>query len=165
MAKIRYAEGLKCLPIIAPVAFTTAVVESEYVDMETHHWASFHIAFGVMTSDSTDTVTVTVECSTAASSNASEVNLAFDYRLSAAVATDTMGAITSATTTGVVVTAEDDAKMLLVEVNPDTIPVALTDGKFLRVVLTPTSDVSAGVVSAVAYLEPRYPANLSPSST
>jgi len=165
MAKIRYAEGLKCLPIIAPVAFTTSAIESEYVDMETHHWGSFHIAFGDMTSDSTDTVTVTVECSTAASSNATEVNLAFDYRLSSAVATDSMGAITSATTTGVSITATDDAKLLIVEVNPDTIPAALTDGKFLRIVATPSDAVASGVISAVAYLEPRYPANLSPSST
>lgn len=162
---MRYAEDVKILPVIAPVAFTTSAVESAYVNLELMHWAEFHVAFGVMTSDSTDTVTLTVECSTAATSNATEVTLPFYYRLSAAVATDTMGALTSATTAGMAVTAEDDAKMVIISVNPDIIPGHLTDGQWIRLVATPTAEVASGVISAVFYGESRYPGTNMLSST
>lgn len=162
---IRFAEGLKVLPIIAPVAFTTSVVESEYVHMDGMHWATFLVEFGVMTSDSTDTVTLTIECSTAATSNATEVTLPFWYRLSSAVATDTMGAITTATTAGMAVTATDDAKMVIIDVDPAIIPAALTDGAWLRVVATPSDAVASGVIASQFVGEPRYPQNLIPSSS
>lgn len=155
----RFAETEKILPVIAPVAFTTAEILGAYVDMEGMHWGEFHVSFGVMTSDSSDTVTLTVECSTEASSNATEVTLPFWYRVSAAVATDQMGAITSATTAGMSVDAEDDAKMVIISVDPDCIPGALTDGRFLRVVATPSAQMGSGVISAVFYGEPRYPGN------
>jgi len=161
----RLAENLKVLPVIAPVAFTTSVVESAYVNMEKMHYGEFHVMFGVMTSDSTDTVTLTVECSTAATSNATEVNLPFYYRLTAAVLSDTHGAITSATTTGVVVTALSDAMLMIVSVNPDLIEGYLTDGQWIRLVATPTADVASGVISVVFYGESRYPANMIPSAT
>lgn len=155
----RFAETEKILPVIAPVAFTTSVVESAYVDLSGMEWAEFHVSFGVMTSDSSDTVTLTVECSTAATSNATEVTLPFSYRLSAAVDTDQMGAITTATTAGMAVTAEDDAKMVIISVDPNIIPAALTDGRWIRLVATPTDAVASGVISAVFYGEPFYKGN------
>lgn len=166
MHGIRYAEGMKVLPLTAPVAFTTTAVESKYVDMNEAHWATFLVMFGVMTSDSTDTVTITVEASTEASSNATEVTMAFSYRLSSAVDTDSMGAITAATTTGVAVTASaDDSKMLIIDVNPSNVAAEGADYRFLRVVATPSDAVAAGVISIVAVLESRYPGNSIPSST
>jgi len=162
---MRYAEDCKVLPVIAPVAFTTSVVESAYVNLAGMHWAEFHVAFGIMTSDTTDTVTLTVECSTAATSNATEVTLPFYYRLTSAVLSDTHGAITSATTTGVAINATDDAKMVLISVNPDLIEGHLTDGQWIRLVATPSAAVASGVISAVFYGEPRYPQNVIPSAT
>lgn len=165
MAKANYAEGLKILPILAPVAFTTSAVQSQYVDLKNNHWATFLVSLGLMTSDSTDTVTVTVECSTAGSSNASEIKLAYQYRLSAAVGTDSMGAITAATTDGVVLNAaDDDSKLLVIDVDPATIPAKMADGRFLRVVATPSAQVASGVIAITALLEPRYPGNAIPSS-
>jgi len=158
MAQFRFAETAKVMPVIAPVAFTTSAIESAYVNLlHIGHWAEFHVAFGVMTSDTSDTVTLTVECSTAATSNATEVTLPFWYRLSAAVATDQMGAITSATTVGVAVTATDDAKMVIISVDPSIIPAHLATGQWLRLVATPTDAVASGVISAVFYGESRYP--------
>lgn len=165
MKGIRFAEGLKVYPIIAPVAFTTSAVSSVYVDMDQIHWATFLVEFGVMTSDSTDTVTVTVECSTALSSDSGEVTLPFWYRKTEAVGTDTIGAITSATTAGCSVTATDDACMLIIDVDPAIIPGALTDGRWLRLVCTPTAQVAAGVIAAQFIGEPRYPQNSIPSTT
>lgn len=165
MTIFRFAESVKVLPVIAPVAFTSSVVESAYVNLEKIHWAEFLVSFGVMTSDSSDTVTLTVECSTGATSNATEVNLPFWYRLTSAVASDTHGAITSATTVGVAITAEDDAKMVIVSVDPNLIEGYLTDGQWIRLVATPTADVASGVISVVFVGEPRYPGNLIPSAT
>jgi len=165
---IRFVEPLKVLPVRAPAA-STAARASEYIDMENVHWLSFHVLFGAMTSDSTDTITLTVEASTAASSNATEIQVPFQYRLSAAIATDSMGAITSAAAaTGVAIDAEDDNKLLCIEVDPSAIPglTSYTDHKYCRLVLTPSADIATAYsVGAVAYMENRYPGNAIPSST
>jgi hypothetical protein len=163
---IRYAEGLKVLPILAPVADSTSVATS-YVDLDTAQWASFLVQFGAMTSDSTDTVTITVECSTESDSNATEIQVPFKYRLSAAVDTDTMGAITSAAAaTGAVVTAADDNKLLIVDVDPASLPslTGYTDHRFLRLVLTKSAGLATNIIDVIAVLEPRYPGNAIPSS-
>jgi hypothetical protein len=166
MPKIRFAEGLSVLPVLAPIAFTTAAIDTELVDMNMNHWATFLVNFGAMTSDSTDTVTVTVVCSSVETSATGE-NIDFIYRLSGAVETDSMGAITAGTTNGVVITAEDDAKVLVIDVNPDVIPSSSggSDRRFVGLVLTPSADMASGVVGVIAVLEPRYPGNSIPSST
>jgi len=160
------SEQKKIYPIIAPVAFTTTAVESVYVDADKMNWLTFLVQVGAMTSDSTDTVTLTVECSTANTSNATEVTLPFKYRLSVAVGNDTMGAITSATTTGVAINADaHDSIVVEISVDPASIPANLTDGRWLRVVATPTDAVASGVISALFIGDPRYPQNLIPSTT
>jgi len=164
--KIHFAEGLTVLPILAPIAFTTSAMDTEAVDMAKNHWATFLVSFGAMTSDSTDTVTVTVMCSSVDTSATGE-EVAFVYRLSAAVDTDDMGAITAGTSDGVAVTAEDDGKMLVIDVDPCVIASKHSDldARYIWLKLTPSSAVAAGVVSVVACLEPRYPGNDIPSST
>jgi len=164
---IRYAEGLKVLPILAPVADSTSVATS-YVDLNTAQWATFLVQFGAMTSDSTDTVTITVECSTESGSNATELKVPFKYRLSSAVDTDSMGAITSAVAaTGAAFTAVDDNKMAVIDVDPASLPslTGYTDHRFLRLVLTKTAGLASNIIDAIAVLEPRYPGNAIPSST
>lgn len=158
---IRFAEGLKVLPVLAPVANSTSE-GTDYVDLDGSHWITFLVQFGAMTSDSTDTVTVTVECSTAASSNATEIQVPFKYRLSAAVGTDTMGAITAAAAaTGAVVDAEDDNKLLIVDVDPAAIPslTGYTDHRYLRLWLAKNTELATNIVDVIAVMEPRYPGN------
>lgn len=164
---IRYGEGLHILPVIAPVAFTTSAVNSAFVDLNVNHWCSFLVSFGVMTSDSTDTVTLTVEaCSIGTTTDDDNTAMAFNYREYSAVNTDSAGDITAATATGCSVDASaDDAKLVLIDVDPVIAAKAVTSGRFVRVVATPSAQVAAGVISIVAVLEPRYPANDSPSST
>jgi hypothetical protein len=166
MTKIRYAEGLKIIPVLAPVAFTTAALDTEAVDMNVNHWATFLVQFGAMTSDSTDTVTVQVICSSADTSATGD-EIGFVYRLSAAVDTDTMGAITAGTSDGVVVTALSDAMMLVIDVDPQKMAHAnsAADMRYLWLKLTPSAEMASGVVGAIAVLEPRYPGNDIPSST
>lgn len=167
---IRFAENLKCLPILSPAATTAdAGRGSEYVDMRNVQWLSVHALFGAMTSDSTDTITVTVQCSTAASSNATELNVPFSYRLSSAIATDDQGAITAATAAaGVVISATDDDKLLQIEVDPTSIPslTNYTNHRYVRVFFDPSDAIATAYsVGAVAYIEPRYKGNEMPSST
>jgi len=164
---IRYAEGLKVLPILAPVADSTSVATS-YVDLDTAQWATFLVQFGAMTSDSTDTVTITVECSTESGSNATEIEVPFKYRLSSAVDTDSMGAITSATAaSGAEFDAEDDNKVAIIDVDPASLPSLddYTDHRFLRLVLTKSASLATNIIDVIAVLEPRYPGNAIPSST
>jgi hypothetical protein len=166
MNGIRFAEGLKVLPVLAPIAFTTSAIDTEPVDMNENHWVTFLCNFGAMTSDSTDTVTVTVICSSVETSATGD-EVPFSYRLSAAVDTDSMGAITAGTTDGVVVTAEDDAKVLIVDVNPSVCAHynGRTDGRWVWLKLTPSADVASGIVGVIAVGESRYPGNAIPSST
>jgi len=164
MKGIRFAEGLKVLPILAPQNIVATATATSYIDLDLANWATFVVQFGAATSDSTDTCTVTVEASTAGSSNATEAAIAFNYRLSSAVDTDTMGAITAATATGVAVTAADDNKVLIIDVDPAAVA-ATADQRFLRLVLTPNAEMASCNVGAVAYLEHRFPGNSIPSST
>jgi hypothetical protein len=166
MNGIRFAEGLKILPVLAPIAFTTSAIDTEPVDMNHNHWVTFLCNFGAMTSDSTDTVTVTVMCSSVETSATGD-EVPFSYRLSAAVDTDTMGDITAGTTDGVAITAEDDAKVLIIDVNPAVCAHynSRSDGRWVWLKLTPSSDVASGVVGVIAVTENRYPGNAMPSST
>jgi hypothetical protein len=169
MAKLRFAEGLKVIPILSPVALGATALDTEYVDMKLNHWASFLVHFGATTSDTSDTVTVTVLCSSV-STSATGDGIPFKYRLSSYFEDDNTGAITDATSDGVALTSSTDPsvsladRLLQIEVNADDLPAYKSDGRFLTVVITPTADV-VGVVSAVAVLEPRYPGNDIPSST
>jgi len=167
MAKIRFAEGLKVYPVIAPVAGTTSAVASVYIDAADYNWLTWLVQTGVTTSDSTDTLTITVECSTAASSNATEVAIPFFHRVNGPVGTDSIGAITSDSTSGLELAADlaADAMAILISVNPDAIQAELTDGRYVRLVVTPSSAVGAFVVSACFLGQPKYQMNSIPSST
>ena len=163
MNQFQFAEGLKVLPILAPADITTTATGTQYVDVSKMHWASFVVQFGNLNNS---TGTVTVEASTAGSSNATEAAIPFKYRLTSAVATDSLGAITSASSAGVAIAAADDNKTLIIEVDPAALPANPgADYKYLRVVVTPATDNTNYLVGAVAYLQPRYPGNSIASAT
>jgi hypothetical protein len=154
---------LKVLPILAPADIVATATASQYVDLKESLWASFVVQFGTLTAS---TGTVTVEASTAGSSNATEAAIPFKYRLTSAVATDSLGAITSATSDGVSIGATDDNKALIIEVDPAALPANPgADYSWLRVVVTPATDNTVYVVGAIAYLQPRYPGNSIASAT
>lgn len=163
MNAIRFGEALGVRQVIAPVAFTTSAVASTFVDGANAQWLTFLVGFGLMTSDSTDIVTVTVECCPiGTTTDGTEEVVKFDYRLSPAVATSTdpLGEITAATSAGVAVTASaDDSKFLLIDIDPATIPAQVTSGRFFRIVATPSDAVASGVIDAYCFMEPRYAGN------
>lgn len=166
--KYAFAETVKYLPLLAPSDIAANATASQYMNVQDAAGIiELAIPFGnIASTDDTGGVTVTVEASTAGSSNATEQAIAFKYRLSAAVATDLMGAITSATSAGAVVDEGDDNKTLLVYVDPSTLAALGNDYKYIRAVLTPTAEVTATLQGGVhARFVPRYAGNAIPSST
>lgn len=133
---------------------SAGTVGSNYVKVNNAQWVTFLLAWG----DADTAVVVTVEASSANSSNASETTLAFTYRLSGAASagSDTWTASTTAATTGFSLTATTDTgKLAMIEIDPSEI----TEGQnYLRVVTTTTSFNSPTPATAiVAVLRPRYP--------
>jgi hypothetical protein len=160
---LKFMEGYKVLPILIPADITENATATAYVDLDKLNWATIAIHYGAITCDVN---TVTLECSTAATSNATEVAIGFQYRLSVAIDTDdsAAGTITTATSTGVALTVSDDGKALFIEVDPSAVA-AIGDYRWVRAVITPVTTTTALVVGAICYGEPRYPGNAIPSAT
>lgn len=143
------------VPILVPQDIAGTATATPFLDLKTAHNASFVVYFGALTTTTaSDNIAVTMEVSTAASSG-SEAAVAFSYRLSGATGANSWGAITAATTAGVTIASTDDNKALLVNVDPAAMAAALADGRFVRLVLTPTG-MAATLVSVMAFVEPRY---------
>ena len=162
-----FAENVKVLPILAPADIAATATGTQYVNLKhVVGMLELQVQFGnIASTDSTGEVVVTVEASSAGSSNASEAAIAFQYRLSAAVATDTMGAISSAAAAGVAVGQGDDNKALLIYIDPSAVTAVSDQYSFVRAVATPTAEVTATLVSAAARFIPSYAGNAIPSST
>lgn len=147
------------VPLLAPIDITTSATATPYVDLKGALDCTFVVPFGVITAASADQViTVTVEAASAAASNATEIAIAFKYRLSAAVGTDTLGVVTAATSAGYAMRADADAMLLIVEVDPASVQGALTNlnGRFVRLVLTPGTGVTNALVNVIAVINPSY---------
>ena len=164
---IRFAEGVKIQPILAAQDIVATATATSYIDLDQVNWATFLVQFGALTtSDTTGEIAVTVEASTAGTSNATEGNVAFTYRVSGAVGTDSMGAITAAVAgTGAVILEASDNKVLVIDVDPAVVAASAADRRYVRLVITPTADLTASLVGAIAVLEHRFPGNSIPSST
>lgn len=155
-----FGEYENIVPLVAPVDGTSGSPASPYMDLKTANRASFLIYFGVVTSaTATDTLTVTLEASTASASNATEESVAFKYRLSeTAAAGNTWGAITDATSDGLSMGASTvfDGFALLIDVDPQAITAKKPDARFVRVQLTPSAAYSALNYTVIGFIEPRY---------
>lgn len=160
MAKFRFAEGLKVLPVVTPANKTSSTVESNFVKLNGVNWLTFMVHIGTTTGSATsDVLTFTVVASTSGSTNTSQTALAFNYRLSAAVGTDLMGDITAATSAGyeVLQTACDDM-VLIIDVDPAAVSKALTGANYVHLVITPSGS-AANTLGVVAICEPRIAGN------
>lgn len=167
MKDTRYLENKKAIPVLAPQNIVATATATSFVDLNLAHGVDFLVTFGAMTSDSTDTATVTLlanAVSDTTSSDDSEVSLAFNYRLSSAIGTDAVGAITAATTDGVAITATDDNKVLYIKCDPSAVANAGAY-RFVRLLITPNAEMASCNVSALALVEPRYAGNVMPSSS
>jgi len=145
------------VPALAPADITTSTTYTDVIGAKEAHEVEIDVIFGAITGD---TVTLTVEeCDDTTPSNSSAI--AFNYQKSSAVGTDSMGAVTAATTSGITIAATDDNKVVRVFVDP----AALSSGyPYVRVSLAPGGSMSACVVGAIALLRDRYPQEVPVSS-
>lgn len=156
MPKLNMAEEFHVQPILGSKDIVATATVTEYV--KTTHIGSgqleFELNFGVVTStDSTGEVVVTFvgnDVNDTSTSDNNEVAVAGYYRLSGAVATDTMGALTAFTSAGVTVANTDDNKVLLAYIDP-----AVLQQKYVRAVITPTAESTVCLVGGVARYIPR----------
>ena len=157
---LAFAENI--LPLKAPVDSAGTAYATPYVNLKDSLHATFLVYFGVITAASADQdIIVKVEASTAAASNATEVNIPFKWRLSGATGANSWGAVTTAVAAnGVTIdTTADDGKLLLIDVDPAVIEAAHgeRDAKYVRVVVGIDAGGTVTLNSVIALLHPRYP--------
>ena len=115
----------------------------------TGHRVTFLISLATLTGDS---INLTVEESTSAATT-SAAAIPFVYRLGSAAGADTWGAVTTADSTGVDMTASDDDKLMLIDVDPAD----MSDGcNYLSVLMAPGASASVCGVSAYAITDARF---------
>jgi len=153
----RYGQVLKFLPVLTPADITTTDTNTAVVDMSNAHRCTFLVYLGSITSSSTTAPIITLMAATGAATT-SATAITFNYRLSSAIATDSWGAITAATATGVTVALTDDNKLLLIDVDPSVVA-GKTDGRYVYLHIDTAATITALVVGASAVIEPRYAAN------
>lgn len=143
-------ELIHVVPLLAPIDITTSTTVSDVVNMARAHSIQFCVQFGVITDD-TAVITV-LECDDVSPSNSTAI--AFSYRESSAVGTDSMGDRTAATSTGVTVAADDDGKAFYIDVDASE----LSDGyPYIQVSVDPGSSMSVCLMSISCMIDARYP--------
>ena len=162
---IRYAEKLQIVPLFQPQASTVADLETAHMKIKNAQWISFMCIWSSLTSDSTDTVTVMVYTSTAASTTGA-VAQPFKYRLSSAVGNDLWGAVTAGTAAaGMSITGTDDNKIMLIDVDPATLLALDSDAEYAHLLISGAGMVTNPMFGVVGFMEPRYPQNLNLTSS
>ena len=161
MKDARFIVNENVVPLKAPVDSAGTAWASPYVDLKNALHATLFVYFGVMTATSADQhVIVTVECATAAASAATDVAIAFKYRLSGATGANTWGAITTATAAGVTLdTVASDGMMLAIDIDPAALEAAhgQKDVRYVRIVGGIDAGGTVTLNAAWAVLDPTYP--------
>lgn len=158
MKDAQYVFGENVLPLKAPVDSAGTAYATAYVPMKNYLHATFFAYFGVISAASADqSIVITMEAATSAASSATEVAIAFKYRLSGATGANTWGAVTSATASGASITTTDDGKMIAIEIDPAALDGALADASHVRMVVGIDAGGTVTLNAIWAVLEPRYP--------
>jgi hypothetical protein len=168
MTTFSYHENTKVQPVLTVADIVATATNTSYIDVgDAAGPIELGFFFGsIASTDSTGEVVLTIEASTAGSSNATEVQVAGHYRISGAVNTDSMGALTSfVAATGVPVINTDDNKIVSVFIDPAKLAAAGADYQFIRAVITPTAEITATIVGAYVRFPARYAGASIPSST
>lgn len=151
MNDLDFGMNLQVVPLISPYDATSTDPATPFVKVSrAAGLVKFLVPFGTITGDS---CTVTLDVATANSTvGLTDVAVGFRYRLSAAVGGDSWGAVTTADSTGVAVTANDDDKILLIEYDPRE----NEDYEWARLTFTTGGSMSNCEIAAVAVFKPRY---------
>lgn len=148
-------DAVHVVPALAPVS-TTAAVQTDVIGLKEYHAVKFLIPVGALAVNLTITIE---ECDDTTPSNSTAI--AFSYKKTSAVGTDTIGALTASASTGLLLTGTtDNNKVVEIQIDGSDLSAGYP---YVRAVLTPAS-ASACLVSAVAVLEPRYIQAVPPSA-
>lgn len=171
MGNVRFGQGLKILPVLAPIDTGASAVVSAFVDCDLAHWITFVLPFGNLTSDDSDEIEILVRCSSEDTSATSEpLAIPFWYRVTSAVATDSTTDIVAGTSDGIG-TSDDginasglENKVLIIDVDPAVVA-AYTGAqqRWVSLAIAPQGPIT--LLGALAFIEHRYPGNNMPSST
>ena len=144
-----YGQEYHVVPIFAP-AQKSATVTGPGINSGLFDHIQFVLALGDLAAAD---FTVTVECS-AVTALSTATAIAFKYRLSAAAGTDTMGAVTAATTAGLALAnATYDNMVMLIDIDSAQCSAAKP---YVGLILTRAGAATA-YASLVAICKPRYP--------
>jgi len=156
MAKLNMAEEIQVVPVLTVADIVATATPTRYINLSKVGMGQleFEINFGAIAStDSTGEVVVTIEANDVNDTSTTDNNegtITFNYRLSSAVGTDSMGALTAGAAAGAGVINTADNTTLLVYVDP-----AVAAKKYVRAVITPTAEITSTLVNAVARFIPR----------
>jgi hypothetical protein len=144
----------------SPTAATTAAWASSFVDLQNALSCTFLVSFGVLTAASTSqALLMTVEASSTDSTNALSLPVKCNYRISAAVDTNTWGAVTAMTTAagGITATSANAQMTYLINVDPVDAANAVASGlgRWVHVVGAPTQ-IATDTLAVTAIVKPRY---------
>ncbi|CAK0770149.1 conserved hypothetical protein [Gammaproteobacteria bacterium] len=146
------------VPLVAPVDKGNNTWSTGWLDLKDAENCMFVAQFGVLTATAT-TVTLTVTM-TAASSAATTGGgtFAYNYRISAAVGTDTLGAVTAVAKTGMTLTTTSDAMTVFIDVPPSIVCATPTtgQGRYVRMTVTKSTTYQVQLASVMAILKPRH---------
>jgi len=148
-----FAQYDNIVPLLQPVDLGSTATNTPSIALKGAHRVAFLVQTGVTTPNATsDIVDITVVAATAEGAVA-QTAVAFKYRKSSAVTANTWGAVTTATTTGVELTDDDEGMSLWIEVDPDAL--AASDYTHLHLNIEQNA-FSAFFASAVAFIQTRY---------
>lgn len=154
----RFVEYENVVMLLAPQDIAGTATGSAYLDLKTAQDCTLFVMVGNITTASSDQTAgpvITVQAATSGASSASEVSLDIRYRLSGALNANTWGAITTATA-GVDLTVTGDNKILAIDIDPAEVQSALTDGRYVRAVITPGTGGAATLCAVWASFTPRF---------
>jgi hypothetical protein len=168
---IRFAQGLKVLPVLGPVDTAATAAVTNFVDLNMVNWITFLVPFGNMTSDDCDIVNIIARCSTEGSSAATEPEaINFWYRITSAVGTDSLSTGPTAGTSDGIGTSDDgvnaanlDNKVVIIDIDPSVVAAKGADMRWVSLAFAPTGPITLLGVTAIC--EHKYPGNNIPSST
>ena len=144
--------------LMAPQDIAGTATASAYVDLKTANEAMIWVVVGNITTASADQLTgpvVTIQASTAASSNATESNYEFTYRLSGTLNANTWATEATATA-GLDLTVTGDNKIIGIRVDPSAIAAIGADFRYVRAVITPGTGGAATRPCVLAALDVKY---------
>lgn len=154
---IRFGQGINVFPVQPPKDIAASTTDTLDVDIRDANWVTFLVNVGAMTSDASDTLTLTVEATTDGSTTGDAVN--FWYRLSSTTATNTWGAVTAGTSDGVAIfgAAAGDNCSVLIDVDPAVVRNDVTGAVGVYVNMVSLGPIT--LVSTTAFVEHKYPGN------